>query len=509
VTPITSRRFVRYRRIIGLDDAGDVVTGRQHVRRFGLAPVAALACAIAAALAATASPPALGAGTATATPEFRLALDQGLVSWFGGFGGQFNQHVFADISGPPPGLPDLQTKVLTLGPRYVRVFFNNTEWTFPDRMASFIRTVQLANRAEATIEIAWQGGTFDFAMQNMPRLADVLADLLEHEGIVGPLWVSLYNEPNSGALSLPHYEQTYRLLDAELRARGVRDRIHFMGGGILGTTSALGQSQADWYWYMAKYMGDLLDAWAPHIYWDFWDTPKIERRLAEVRAIWASIPEQLRRPLYVTEFGVRGVRSFEGELTYEPGYAPDGTPLAVTTASAFQEAWFMLRALQLGYVATAKWDLYDATYDAGTQDYSAIGPGSDGWPLRPAYHLLHLLTLTTTPVGGSIVDVVPQAGADPAKLLTAYVSPASDITILGLDRNGADISATPAPPVPYSIGGLPPNRLFRLIFWNADGTGTNREIGYIASDPNGVIEFAAPLHAVFALTSTPLGELKW
>ena len=119
------------------------------------------------------------------------------------------------------------------------------------------------------------------------------------------------------------------------------------------------------------------------------------------------------------------------------------------------------------------------------------------------------MTLTTTPVGGSIVDVVPQAGADPAKLLTAYVSPASDITILGLDRNGADISGTPAAPVPYSIGGLPPNRLFRLIFWNADGTGTNREIGYIASDPNGVIEFAAPLHAVFALTSSPLGELKW
>ena len=117
----------------------------------------------------------------------------------------------------------------------------------------------------------------------------------------------------------------------------------------------------------------------------------------------------------------------------------------------------MLRALQLGYVATAKWDIYDATYDIGTQDYSAIGPGTDGWPLRPAYQLLHLLTLTTRPVGGTIVDVVAQPGADPAKLLTAYVSPASDLTILGLDRNGAGISAIPYAPVDYSIGGLPPN----------------------------------------------------
>ena len=183
--------------------------------------------------------------------------------------------------------------------------------------------------------------------------------------------------------------------------------------------------------------------------------------------------------------------------------------MAVTNAVAFQEAWLMLRALQLGYLATAKWDLYDATYDIGTQDYSAIGPGTAGWPLRPAYHLLHLLTATTRPVGGSIVDVVARPGTDPAKLLTAYVSPASDLTILGLDRNGAGISATPYAPVAYSIGGLPPNRLFRLIFWNADGTGTNREIGFIASDPDGVIEFAAPLQAVFALTTTPLGQLPW
>ena len=478
------------------------------IRAFGIVLSTTIGCAIAVGLAFTAAPgPALGAGTATT--EFTLAPDRGLVSWFGGFGGQFNQHVFADISGPPPDLPGLETKVTALGPRYVRVFFSNVEWTFPDRMASFVRTVQLANRTNATIEVAWQGGTFAFAMENMPRLADVFADLLQHRGIPGPLWVSLYNEPNAGLLTLPQYERTYRLLDSELRARGVRDRIHFLGGGILGTMSGLGQTQANWYWYMATYMGDLLDAWAPHIYWDFWDTPKIERRLGEVRAIVASIPEQLRRPLFVTEFGVRGVRSFEGELTFEPGYAPDGNPMAVTNAVAFQEAWLMLRALQLGYLATAKWDVYDATYDIGTQDYSTIGPGTAGWPLRPAYHLLHLLTLTTEPVGGSIVEVVAQPGADPAKLLVAYVSPGSDLTIFGLDRNGAGISADTAPPVPYSIGGLPPNRLFRLIFWNADGTGTNREIGFLASNPDGVIEFAVPLNAVFALTTAQLGEHPW
>jgi hypothetical protein len=440
-------------------------------------------------------------------PEFTLALDRGLGSFYG-FGGQFNQHVFADISGPPPDLPGLEAKVLALGPRYVRVFFNNSEWTFPDRMASFVRTVQLANRAEATIEVAWQGGTFAFAMQNMPRFADVLADLLEHRGIVGSLWVSLYNEPNSALLTLDQYQQTYRLLDAEVRARGVRDRIHFMGGGILGTTSGLGQSQGNWYWYMATYMGDLLEAWAPHIYWDFWDTPKIERRLTEVRASIGGIPEQLRRPLYITEFGVRGLRTFEGEITFEPGFYPDGTPMAATTKAAFEEAWFMIRATQLGYVAAAKWDLYDATYDVGTQDYSAIGPGVDGWPIRPDYRLLQLMTLTTKPVGGSIVDVIPAAGADLRKLLTAYTAPSGDVTILGLDTDGAAIAAG-SDPVVYSLGGLPPNARFRLLVWNADGSGTNIEIGFVDTDSDGTIEFSVPLQGVFALTTVPLGSLPW
>jgi hypothetical protein len=479
-----------------------------EMRRTAAVAVATLCCLIAAGLAPT-SATAEGARPAAAQPEFMLAVDRGLVGDFGGFGVQFNQHVFADLSGPPPDLPGLEAKVLALGPRYVRVFFNNTEWTFPDRMASFVRTVQLANRTGAAIEVAWQGGSFSFAMQNMPSFADVLADLLQREGIAGQLWVSLYNEPNSGQLTTAQYEQTYRLLDAELRARGVRDRIHFIGGGILGTTSPLGQTQTEWYWYMATHMGDLLEAWAPHVYWDFWDTPKLERRLTEVRDIVSSMPDQLRRPLLVTEFGVRGVRSFEGELTFEPGFAPDGTPMAVTNTVAFQEAWFMLRAVQLGYLATVKWDLYDATYDAGTQDYSAIGPGADGWPLRPAYQLLHLLTLTTQPTGGRIVDVAPAAGADPAKLLSAYVSPASDLTIVGLDRNGGAVYPTDAGPVAYTIGGLPPNRLFRLIAWNADGNGTNREIGFIASDRNGVIGFSLPVQAVFALTTTPLGRLPW
>src|SRR5262249_39294931 len=143
----------------------------------------------------------------------------------------------------------------------------------------FVRTVALAQRSGAQINITWQGSSFAFAMANMSRFADVLAGLLNTGGI-SSLWVTLFNEPNSGRITLTQYEQVYRQLDTALRDRDVRDRVHFMGGDLVGTDSPLGQSQADWIDYMAANMGDLLDAWSVHVYWNFWDTGKIERRLA-------------------------------------------------------------------------------------------------------------------------------------------------------------------------------------------------------------------------------------
>ncbi len=77
-------------------------------------------------------------------------------------------------------------------------------------------------------------------------------------------------------------------------------------------------------------------------------------------------------------------------------------------------------------------------------------------------------------------------GADASKLLTAYVSPAKDITILGLDtRRRLDRRRTTNAPVSYSVGGLPPNTFFRLLVWNGDGAGVNVDEGFFASDAGG------------------------
>jgi hypothetical protein len=446
-----------------------------------------------------------GDGRAQATasePEFVFSPTRG-IGRFDGFGVQLNQHLYADISGPLSNLAALEREVLAFRAPLVRIFFNTTAWTLADRMSSFERTVALAHRSGSRINVTWQGSGVPFALANMSRFADVLAERITALGI-GELWVTLFNEPNSTRITLVQYEQVYRLLDAELRARGVRNRVHFMGGDLLGTTSPLGQSQAQWFTYLADNMGDLLDAWSVHIYWEFWDAAKIDRRLAaEVRTIFSVIPAEKRRPLFVTEFGVRGVPTFEGEDAFQPGSWPDGTGMSQTTLSAFQHAWFMIRAAQLGFNGTIKWDLYAAKYDAGTQDHSALGPGAQGWPARPVYRLLQLMTSATEPRGGRIVDVVRAAGTSQRKVLTGYISPAGDVTVLGLDTRGGIVGTTSSELVPYTIGGLPPNTSFRLVLWNADGTGENREVGRLNTDAAGTLQVAVPRYAVFALTTTP------
>ena len=60
----------------------------------------------------------------------------------------------------------------------------------------------------------------------------------------------------------------------------------------------------------------------------------------------------------------------------------------------------------------------------------------------------------------------------------------------------------------YRLGGLPPNTLFRLIVWNADGSGTNVDIGFVDTDSNGTIDVSVPLQGVFALTTVPLGRFR-
>jgi hypothetical protein len=434
--------------------------------------------------------------------DFALQPAQVLVPSLAGYGAQFDQNVYAAISREvgvtDQNLPDMEAKVVALQPQFVRIFFNRNAFADPDLMQSFVRTVQLAQRAGAVINITWAGGGESDPTGSMAQFAGVLVGLVAKRGLTNVRWATIENEPNRTRITLPQYEALYRALDQDLAANGVRDHIRFMGGDLVEAKSPLGQTQADWLTYLATHMGDLLDAYSIHVFWDYWDTAKLVRRLTAVRQIVDALPADERRPLYVSEFSARGIRTLNGTGYPEPGVFADGTPLPDTTINAFQHAWFDVLAARLGYAGTAKWDGYVAKYDKSTQDYSLIGPPGQGWPLRPVYNLTRLFTSTTKP-GWKVVGVAGSAGT---KLVAGYTGPKGQVTVVGLDTSGASLAAPSQTVDTYAVGGLPPNATLQLYVWNPDGSGVTAAPTAVRSDAAGLLQVSAPLQSVFAVTSS-------
>jgi hypothetical protein len=421
-----------------------------------------------------------------------------LAQSFAGYGGQFNHHVYAAISRAAgvtdDNVKDMEQKMRDLHPQFSRIFFNNTAFTDPDRMQSFIRTAQLAQSTGATINVTWQGGTLSVANGTIPKLAAVLIDLVHNRGITNLRWLTLQNEPNRTRITMAQYEAQYRALDPYIQS--IRGQVKYMGGDLVRAPDVGAPNQQAWFQFMATKMADILGAYSIHVFWDYFDTQKLVDRLTEVRAIVNKLPAAGRKPLYVSEYGIRGLRTFNGAPAGDPGVWEDGTPMARTNINAFQHAWFDVLAADLGYVGTSKWDSYFGKYDNGTQAYYMIGSPADGWPLYPIYNSVRLLTASVG-VGWRTVNVASIPNT--SRLLAAYAGKAGEHTVIGLDTVGAQLNTVSPTSSSYTIGGLPPSKTFQLTIWNQAGDGLVGAPTPVATDVTGVVTISVPQHAVFAL----------
>lgn len=445
--------------------------------------------------------------------EFELARSRLIVDNLGGYGAQFNQHVYAKITPVPPGsLPGLEEKVKALEPQLVRIFFHEIDELDPDKMASFVETVELAHQAGATINITYttatrakfQPGPF------MGQFAAILENLVRARGFTNVRWVTIQNEPNSTLVTLAQYEALNRAIHAHLVARGLRDQIGIMAGDLVESG---GGGHRVWMQYIAERMSDIVDAYSEHIYWNYWDIPRMEFRLRDVRKLMLEeLPANARKPVYIMEFAPRGVPSCGAKPVLAPGYwEGDCTQIARTNVAAFQQLWFNIASAQLGYSGTSKWDAFWGKYNAGNQAFWMIGPADEGWPLFPTYHAFRLL-LQTTARGWHVVGVDPWGDDDwkvgvadqPEKEIAAYAGPTGELTFVGLDTRARDLNvASPETPA-YSIGGLPPFTTFNLAIWNATANGENAVPGTVTTNAAGVARFEVPLHGGFALTTVPV-----
>ena len=432
--------------------------------------------------------------------EFQVAAANVVVPSLAGYGGQFNQHVYAQVSRTAgvtdANVGDMERKMKALHPQFSRIFFTPLAFGDPDRMQSFVRTVLLAQTAGTTIDITWQGGNLDVAGGNVQRFADVLVDLVKKRGVTRLRWLTLQNEPNRTRLTPQQVEAEYRALDPYIQS--IRGQVKYMGGDLVRGPDTGAPNQQLWFDYMAQHMSDILDAWSIHVFWSYWDTQKIVDRLTEVRAIWDAEPAHGRKPLYVTEYGVRGLPTFESARA-DPGFWSDGTPISQTNVSAFQHAWFDVLSSKLGYVGTSKWDSYFARYDNSTQAYYMVGDPQSGWPLYPLYNLVRLMT-SAVERGWRVVGVDSVVGT---RLVTGYAGKKGQRTVMGLDTAGAQLNTASPTVVSYTIGGLPPSKRLRLAIWNEAGDGLVGPSHVVTSDRAGAVTISVPQQAVFVLTTMP------
>lgn len=479
------------------------------------------------------------ASTKVEVTEHELVPSNVLVQALGGWGAQFNNHLYAPITPWPDDLAyaDHETKAVELQPHLVRIFFQDNwdaNWigTHPEweqNYASFVDVVRLAQEAGATIDISFQNlsNARTAPAATMTHFADVLQDLVVNHGLTSVRWAEVGNEPNSGAVTFAEYNTLVRTLDSQLVARGLDSQVRIMGPGLVENNGVPARSHYPWMQWLAANMGDVIDAWGEHVYWNYNDPGRLEYRLRDSWHLLNTVlPPEQRKPDYMMEYGVRGL----GTCGTKPAstntyYAADATCPEIwrTNIAGFQQLWFAIDAAQLGYTGASKWDAYWAVYDltkSPPQVYWTVGPPTEGSPLTPSYHALWLLFHTTVP-GWQIVRVDPWDESDwsvptwgieghsssdtPEKELAAFAGPDGELTIMGLDTHGRDLNvASPGPSVPYSIGGLPPNTNFNLIVWNAAGDGTNTVVGTVPTNSDGVVRFNVPLQGAFSLTTLPV-----
>ena len=416
-----------------------------------------------------------------------------------GFGAQMNPYLYCAPNWGEvneQGVKEFEAKVLALRPQHVRIFFmqrwfdgvaDDISKGDPRTAEYFIRACRLAQRAGATINVTHWRGPWPEPEKQMAAFAATLEELIEKHELAGIRYATVQNEPNTTKVTMETYNRLYRSLDAELKRRGLRERIHIVSGDLVQ------DDQRAWFQNLGRNLADVSDGYSIHVYWDYWDTPKLVRRISEVPRIVASLPRDQRRPLFVTEFGVRGRR--DEKPTMEPGLHDDGTPIALKPVQAMQLAWFQMEAMNRGYVATVVWTLEDAWYDR-FMPYGLIGAAKDGWPLKPGYHVLRLFTHTVQPGWRALQVKGEAAGA----LVAAARSPDGEqMTVLALNQTDE--------PREVSIAGMPQDRTFHVITWNANGEG-KLTVGGVAKPRDGAYVVTLAPMALSALTSVQSEVLR-
>ena len=380
----------------------------------------------------------------------------------------------------------------------------------PARKESFLRTARLARDTGATINVTWQGGklkTTKTARRVLHSFADMLEHLVTRERLDTLRWVTIQNEPNTRAkrntktgatpekvVTPERLDDMYERLDKRLTQKGLRQQIRFMVGDLIRESP---DNQRQWFEHMDRNLAGLMDAYSAHIYWNYFNESKFEERLMEVRRFVAALPNTRTKPIFVTEYGVRG-----HNRPPEPGifkHGMRGSRSRRQTSPHSSRPGFSSGRCKLGYAGTIKWDCshgeYDSTYK---HKHYVIGPPTaEGWPLYPMYHLLRLFSLTTES-GWKVVKLKQPPETTAAARGRQGAGSGADDPRSGQSRCTEERGHGQERQLHDRRAAA--KRTFTLALWNRAGGG-QLSSEQLSANAEGVAKVTAPRHAVFALTT--------
>jgi hypothetical protein len=425
-----------------------------------------------------------------------VATDKPIGAPLAGFGACMNPYLYAYPNTPdeinPTQLGDLEKKVKALHPQFVRIFFLQSWWErdtddsiakkHPGMRESVIRTIRLAQDAGASVLLQlWYDPTrYENPDDVARRLARTIREMRTEHGLTCVRFATIQNEPdeNMDDITRQRYLEVYRAFDRALRDEHIRDEVKIIGGDLVG------EKWGHWLRLLASELSPVLDGYSIHAYWDYWRISTFRNHLREVADVAAKLPAKQRRPLYVTEFGARGFREHP---SIEPGKSDTGKPVADVPVYSFEIGIFMLDAINLGFVGTAQWDMYDIWYDR-KMGYGVIGPVEKDFFIKPGYWLLGMFTHATEPgshalkIDGEVEDV-----------WVAAVRSKSDLSVFVLNRVNGEKRVT--------VGGLPKGKTLQSWMWNRDGQGRLERTAPVTVDDHGIAAVSVPHMAIQLLTT--------
>ena len=200
-------------------------------------------------------------------------------------------------------------------------------------------------------------------------------------------------------------------------------------------------------------------------------------------------PPKGRKPIYVTEYGVRGIYTGGKD---QPGHLRDGTPVGDSNVNAFQHGWFNALSSQLGIKGAISWDAYSGGPGNQFGKFGMIADGHSDFRLKPSYFLTELFTHAMKP-GWSAVHVA-QAGK--GELVTAFTGPRGESSVLALNQGATD--------KPFTFEGLKPGTTYHVASWNRRGGGGLAGEKDVVVSRAGTVSVAVPKGGVLALSTEPL-----